>query len=240
MRFYRNEAIEIIARDRLAELEQILGKPLAPPIPIDLLAEKVLGLQFLWEEIDELPGEIIFGAIIPDKRLIVLNERRRKIFETKPGLERSTKGHEMGHWDLFVDRRSLHHPSLFAAQETRIAFRSSPVGDVAVMNVLSACPEGRELLRQIEKRADEPDEARCVNRYAAAISMPKNLICREALRVDRTKWSSLYRLRDQFDVTISALTVRLGQLDLLTIAPDGRLHESRDAARGQQSLIFPS
>src|SRR5437773_11550260 len=36
---------------RSAELEGALGRPLEPPIPIDLLAEQVLGLDFLWEEV---------------------------------------------------------------------------------------------------------------------------------------------------------------------------------------------
>ena len=46
-RFYRNEDIEEVAAGRLAELEQHLGRPLTPPIPIDFFVEKVLGLSFL-------------------------------------------------------------------------------------------------------------------------------------------------------------------------------------------------
>jgi hypothetical protein len=52
---------------------------LTPPIPIDLLAEKVLKLDFLWEEIDELPGETVLGALHPQKRLIIMNEKRRAL-----------------------------------------------------------------------------------------------------------------------------------------------------------------
>ena len=98
MKFYRNQEIEELAADRLAQLAGILGRQLTPPIPIDLLAEKVLKLDFLWEEIDELPGETVLGALHPQKRLIIMNEKRRALFDAKPGLERSTKGHEMGHW----------------------------------------------------------------------------------------------------------------------------------------------
>jgi len=29
------------------------------------VAEKVLGLDFLWEPIDELPGEVVLGGLIP-------------------------------------------------------------------------------------------------------------------------------------------------------------------------------
>jgi hypothetical protein len=105
VRFYRNQEIEDLAAERLSQLAQILARPLAPPIPIDLLAEQVLGLDFLWEDIDELPGETVLGALHPQKRLIIMNDKHRTLFDTKPGLERSTKGHEMGHWDLFIDKR---------------------------------------------------------------------------------------------------------------------------------------
>lgn len=238
LRIYRNEHIERIAQDRLTELEVSTGKPLTPPVPIDLIAERVLGLQILWEDIEELPGEIIFGAIVPKERLIVLNERRKTLFAEKPGLERSTKGHEMGHWDLFVDKATLDHPVLFDDDDDGpFALRSCPHGEAAVLKILQASPEGQKLLREMESRADEPDEARAVNRYAAALSMPKGLLREEAMKVDRTKWPNLYRLAEKFDVTISAMCVRLQQLDLLYITKDNRLFESRDQANGQMGLF---
>ena len=133
MRILRNQEIEEIAQSRLAELERLLGQQLSPPIPIDLIAEKVLGLDFLWEPIDELPGEQILGGLIAKKRLIILNENRKALFAEKPGVERSTKGHEMGHWDLFIDKSSLDHPTLFDVEgEGPFVFRSSPAGEVAV------------------------------------------------------------------------------------------------------------
>ncbi|MBU0718460.1 MAG: hypothetical protein KJ749_09455, partial [Planctomycetes bacterium] len=233
MRIVRNREIEHLAQARVAELQQTLGRPVSPPIPIDLIAEKVLHLDFLWEHIDELPGETIFGGLIPQKRLIILNEKRRPLFAEKPGLERSTKGHEMGHWDLFMDKASLNHPTLFTMDsDGPFAFRSSPAGDVAIIKMLQSDPEGRELLRKIESRADEPDEARAVNRYAAALSMPADLLRAEAMKIDRTQWPNLYLLRDRFDVTISALVVRLNQLELLYVDKNGKLFESKDVAIG--------
>ncbi len=239
MRILRNQEIEEIAQSRLAELQRELGRPLSPPIPIDLIAEQVLGLDFLWEPIDELPGEKIFGGLIAKKRLIVINENRKELFAEKPGLERSTKGHEMGHWDLFIDKGSLDHPTLFDVDgDGPFAFRSSPAGDVAIIKMLDRDREGQELLRKIQSRADEPDEARAVNRYAAALSMPVDLIRAEALKIDRTHWPNLYRLAEKYEVTISALRVRLEQLGLLFVDEQGKLYEPRDAASGQQMLGF--
>lgn len=237
MRIIRNLEIEHLAQARVAELEQALGRPVSPPIPIDLIAEKVLRLDFLWEHIDELPGETIFGGLIPQKRLIILNEKRRGLFTEKPGLERSTKGHEMGHWDLFVDKGSLNHPTLFDTDgDSPFAFRSSAAGDVVIIKMLESDPEGQKLLRKIQSRADEPDEARAVNRYAAALSMPADLLRAEAMKIDRAKWPNLYRLKDRFEVTISALVVRLQQLELLYVDKNGRLYESKDVATGQMTL----
>lgn len=239
MKFYRNDEIEALAEGRLSELERVLGRPLSPPIPIDILAENVLELDFLWDTIDELPGEKILGGLKAKNRLIVLNEKHRRLFEETTGLERSTKGHEMGHWDLFIDKATLEHPALFqGGDEGPFSYRSSPSGKVEIIKMLYSDPEGREILRRMETRSDHPDEARAVNRYAAAISMPREMIREEALKIDRTQWSNLYKLRDKFEVTISALTVRLRQLRLLHVDKDGNLYDSPDAATGQKSFNF--
>ena len=237
MRLYRNESVELAAEARLVELERLLGRALAPPIPIDLLAEQVLDLNFLWEAIDELPGEIVLGGLIPDERLIVLNERRRDLFLQKPGLERSTKGHEMGHWDLFVDQATLGHPTLPGlAPGDGTVLRGSLAGPVQVLQALLRDPDGLDLLRDLTARTDDPAEARAVNRYAAAISMPRATM--RALIAERrpTGWRELYRMADRFEVTISALRVRLDQLGLLHVSEEGRLYGSRAEAAGQMRM----
>lgn len=236
MRFYRNDVIEERAEQRIAELEKVLGKPVEPPISLELIAEHLLGLDILWEEIEELPGELIYGGLRMDQKLIILNERRRDLFQEKPGLERSTKGHEMGHWDLFGKNDQPGQLVLFG-DDARFVRRSTPTGDVRVMRALIKTPEGQELLRQIQKRADDPDEARAVNRYAAALSMPKRLVTEEALKINRRTWPPLYRLAERFEVSITALTVRLKQLNLLHIDDKGRLYESIEQATGQKSLF---
>jgi hypothetical protein len=238
VKFYRNQDIEALAEERLSQLVQLLEQPLTPPIPIDILAEKVLGIDFLWEDIDELPGETVLGALHPQKRLIIINETHRALFDAKAGLERSTKGHEMGHWDLFIDKGALEHPTLFVLDDgSPFARRSSPIGEVAIMKRLLSFSEGQELLREMRSRSDEPEEERAVNRYAAAILMPKLLLRAEALKVDRTRWPNLYRIAERFQATISALTVRLQQLGLLHVGKDGQLYETSAAADRQ--LILP-
>lgn len=145
----------------------------------------------------------------------------------------------MGHWDLFVDKSKLEHPALFEnAMQEILAYRSSTGGQIEVMRRLLSCEQGIELLREIKRRSDPPDELRCVNRYAAAVLMPRAIIAEEAKRIDRTRWPNLYRLAERFDVTISALRVRLEQMNLLYVDQHtSRLYFSREEAQGQTRLF---
>lgn len=238
MKFYRNADIENIAEGKLAEFSKMLGRPLTPPIPIDLMAEKLSGLSILWDVIEEEPGETIFGGLSADDRLIILNEKHKKQFEEKPGLERSTIGHEMGHWELFISKESVGHPLLpgLRRPESFVKRSSESKRSVEVIRSLIASEQGREVLRNIQSRSDHPDEARAVNRFAAAISMPRDLIRAEALKIDRTHWRNLYPLAKKFEVTITALKVRLEQLKLLVVTKDGKLFGSPDEAVGQMGL----
>ena len=238
-RFWRNDDIEARAQARLDALAAKLGKPVPLPIPMELLAEQVLGLDFLWEAIEELPGEVILAGLKAKDRLIVMNEKRKPKFAEHPGLERFTIGHEFGHWDLYTDHTTLDHPSLFTEEDGPVVYRSTPSGNlVAVLKSLWEHEEGREFLRAFAGRSDDPDEARAVNRYSSAILMPKDIIRVEAMKTNRTNWPSLYRLAERFGVSITALTVRLEQLDLLVVErKSGRLFPSKDAATGQRGLF---
>jgi hypothetical protein len=239
MKFYRNEQIEQIAEQRILDFERKLARPLVIPVDVELFGELVLELSILWEDIEELPGEEILAGLNPPQRLIVMNERRRHELEAKPGRRRLTQGHEMGHWDLFVDKSKLDYPTLFeAAAPSIFAYRSSKSGQIQIIKTLLSCEEGRELLRQINSRADAPDEARCVNRYAAAILLPRTVIIDEARKIDRTLWRNLYPLAERFGVTISALRVRLEQLNLLYVDQETKtLYSSREEAQGQSRLF---
>jgi Zn-dependent peptidase ImmA (M78 family) len=240
MKFYRNEQIEQIAEQRLLDFERKLARPLSIPVDIELFGELVLELSILWDEIEELPGEEVLAGLRAPERLIVMNERRKQEMEEKPGRRRLTQGHEMGHWDLFVDKSKLDHPTLFEAAAPAIfAYRSSSGGQVQIIKTLLSCGAGIDLLRQMKSRADSPDEARSVNRYAAAILMPRAVIIDEAKKIDRTRWPDLYRLAERFDVTISALRVRLEQFNLLYLDQETKkLYPSREDAQGQARLQF--
>ena len=68
--------------------------------------------------------------------------------------------------------------------------------------------------------------------------MPSHLL-REAIRdVDLLSWQNLYALRDLFQVTITALTVRLARLNLLYISDESKLYPSRQVYDGQMPLVL--
>src|SRR5829696_9006849 len=99
--YFSSEKLESLAENLLARYEREVGFPLQPPISAESIAESI-GLNILWDEIPEEPGTTTCGMLLPEQRLIVLNERRLSLFEDNPGQQNTTIGHEIGHWLLHV------------------------------------------------------------------------------------------------------------------------------------------
>ena len=112
LKYLRNEVIEDVTSQRIREYETKTGVTVTLPVPIEEIVEQVLGLDFDWDVIAEQPGEQILGGLDVANRKILLNEAHTDLFAEKPGLLRSTIGHEAGHWDLDVDRSKLSQPLL--------------------------------------------------------------------------------------------------------------------------------
>jgi len=238
MKIYRNAEVERIAEEKLHALATAIGQPLTPPIPIELLAEKVMGLNFLWDTIKELPGEVILAGLLPKEKLILLNETHKDLFSEKPGLERFTIGHELGHWALFTGEQNAEDflPGMNTAGP--MSYRETGRGTAEIIKALIRTEAGVRALGKIQAHTDKADESRAVNRFASAILMPTEMFRAEAMKIDRTQWPNLYRLAEKFAVTISALTVRLTQLDLLVIGENKKLFSSSDEAKGQITFGF--
>jgi Zn-dependent peptidase ImmA (M78 family) len=68
--------------------------------------------------------------------------------------------------------------------------------------------------------------------------MPRSAVIEEARKIDRTQWRNLYLLAEHFGVTISALRVRLEQLNLLYVdQKTNTLYPSHEEAHGQGQLF---
>lgn len=237
----RTRAIDAVTGMRIRQYEQLTGEPVMFPVPIEKIVERVLGLDFDWVEIEEQRGEQILAGLIPEERRIVLNSRHLSLFQKKPGLERSTIGHEAGHWDIDIDRTSLHHPRLPGFELQANVVRRQAMDRHVLVEVLNrAAHDDRffELYRELTAGQDSPEVRSAVDRYQSSLLMPEWLIRAAVQEIDVTSWPALYELAERAMVTISNLAVRLQRLGIIYI-PEGTrdLYAGRDAFVGQRHLF---
>lgn len=241
-KFLPNEFIEEITTKRVREYEAKVGEPVMLPVPVEQIVEQVLGLDFDYDEIEEMQGEQILGGLDAMTRTILINTKHNDLFEKTPGLLRSTIGHEAGHWDVDIDRSRLHHPTfpgfdLKPAVVKRHAQKGDRVIEVLMRKAMTD-DKAYKLLKKITEGQDSPEVKSAVDRYQSALLMPLWLMREAEQRFDLTKWQQLYRLAEEAEVTISNLTVRLQRLGLIFI-PEGSktIYRSKDDFSGQGSLF---
>jgi hypothetical protein len=238
----KNEAIEDVTAIRIRQYEAKAGVTVKLPVPIEKIVEQVLGLDFEWDEIEEQPGEQILGGLIAAERKIVLNEKHLDLFKEKPGLERSTIGHEAGHWDVDIDRARLNHPT-FPGFEVRphVVNRHAMKADKVIEILFNrALHDNRayRLYKKLTEGQDTPEVRSAVDRYQSALLMPAWLIREAEGRFDFLKWPDLYRLAEDAQVNITNLTVRLQRLGMIYLRDgDKKIYRSKEEFTGQGSLF---
>lgn len=242
LRFLRNEAIEDVTAQRIREYETKHGVTVGLPVPLEEIVEQVLGLDFDWDVIEEQPGEQILGGLDAANRRILLNETHADLFEQKPGLLRSTIGHEAGHWDIDIDRSKLNHPQLpgFDVKSGIVNRHASKSDRIIEVLLTRAVTDERayKLYKQLTEGQDSPEVKSAVDRYQSALLMPKWLMQEAAERSDFTEWPTLYRLAEQAQVNISNLTTRLQRLKRIYLRDgDKRIYRNKDEFTGQKSLF---
>ncbi|MBV9864206.1 MAG: ImmA/IrrE family metallo-endopeptidase [Abitibacteriaceae bacterium] len=194
---WRRQQVEDLALITLLDFRRQTGLPLTPPLDVDLVGEITCRLQWDWDVLQEPPGTLIWAALFPEERSVVLNEAHKDRFAEKSGLERFTKGHEIGHWILHVKEKGDLDPA-HATPQQQIFCRG---GETHAVN-------------WVEKHADW---------FAGALLMPASVFVPIAEQYDLAEWKSLYELAKLFDVTISALCVRLAHLGLSYVDENGHL-----------------
>lgn len=207
--YFSPKKLESLAEALLVRYERETKTSLQPPISAESIAESI-GLGILWDDIPEEPGTTTCGMLIPERRLIVLNQRRLSLFEEKPELENTTIGHELGHWCLHVDHNESGSLSL-----PEVTYDSTPAPE-----------SGRD-------RWDE----RNAHQFMGYLLMPSRLLLPRLEDLNLRDWRHLYRLRETFNVTISALRIRLEKLDLTYLDIEGEFHKSKQQAQGQNPLF---
>ena len=183
----------------------------SPPVPVEDIADGLLDLRLLWDSMDESPGTTVLAGLDPQKGMIKFNESCRQVIEETPGLYNTVLGHEIGHWELHVDHESASQQQLPQFEQVYECLYQE-----------STCTRG-------------PKETQA-HRFMGFLLMPSGLL-REAIHdVELTNWVNLYKLRELFKVTISALRIRLERLGVLYVASDGQLYPSEQEYHGQTRL----
>lgn len=89
--------VEQAACDLLAAYEAAIGRPAEPPIPIELIIEQHLKLDFAIADLAEKLGrDDVLGATWFEKGMIRMDRR----LEGHEGRISFTMAHEVGHWVL--------------------------------------------------------------------------------------------------------------------------------------------
>ena len=211
--FLSNAELERMASGLLAQYEARYGPIDNPPVPVERILEDVLDLSILWDSIAEQPGQSILAGLDPNNRTVVFNEVRLTLIDETPGLYNTVLAHEAGHWEAHVDTALLDQTPLpqFDREFECLYRHSGP---------------------------DQDPRERQAHQFMGFLLMPSHLL-RQAIRdVDLLNWPNLYALRDLFQVTITALTVRLARLNLLYISDDKKLYPSRQVYDGQMPLAL--
>lgn len=242
LKYLKNEVVEDVTAGRIREYEAKAGVTVQLPVPIEKIVEQVLGLDFEWDEIEEQPGEQILGGLVAAERMIILNEKHLALFKEKPGLQRSTIGHEAGHWDIDIDRARINHPTLpgfeVQAQVVKRHTRKSDRVIEVLFNRAMHDDRAYEAYKKLTEGQDAPEVRSAVDRYQSALLMPAWLMKEAEDRNDFTSWPALYRLAEEAQVNISNLTVRLQRLRLIYLRDgDKKIYRSKDEFAGQGTLF---
>lgn len=229
-RSWSYSAIEDLASRRIAEYGARFSPLVGPPTPIDLVIERLFDLVLCWDDM-RVNGRTVFAGLRPEAREIVLNERV-DLLRSNRGFLRFTLGHELGHWELHVDHALLDGGRLFEAFPASIFLRCEASHGPIWVARSDLSQDGADSVP-----TDTPRMAREVNRYAAAVLIPRDWLV-EAVRaygvLTRTAVSDL---AERFEVSFEAMRVRLEELGIAYVGKDGRVYRSRAEAGGQLNLL---
>ncbi len=211
--FISDRVLEQRALNLLLAYQRKRGQRLTLPIVAEKVVQTVCELDIVWDRIPEPPGQTFLAGLDPSTRTIVLNEARRQVFSETPGLQNTVLGHEGAHWELHADKGAiLQIPLDGIASPLQHLFRhNSPKGN--------------------------PQETQA-HRFMGYLLLPYDILKEAIEGVDLLSWPNLYRIREQFDVTISALTIRLERLGLIHVPADGHLQRAPERSPGQQRLAL--
>ena len=195
-RFISKIEIEACALDIFLQMQAT--PQYTPKLPLDASrVAEFLDLDIVWDTIPHDGQGEIAARILPLEKLIEINEN---IPQLRSGFGESTIAHEIGHWVLHID-----------SQEVERYQRLQKKGlNVPVKPLL--CRSG-DNLAGIEWQAQY---------FAGCLLMPQHILVELIADKDLTKWHHLYKIAEEFGVTISNLTTRLQDLGWIHLNANSR------------------
>jgi Zn-dependent peptidase ImmA (M78 family) len=195
---------EPVLEQRAAELWRQHG--LQPGFDVERLLDR-LGLGLVWEDVPDDRGRVL-GQLIPDQRVVVLNERHLQALEEKDGrLRRYTVGHEVGHWEFHAEAARSGTLRLLAGGRTW-------------------CRDGSP--DPVERQAEM---------FSAALLIPRDRLRAALPKRPWRGWPTIYDLADLFVVNVTPIRIRLERLGWVHLDEDGGPVSGPRPASGQGQLF---
>jgi Zn-dependent peptidase ImmA (M78 family) len=215
--------IEQSANDLLVKMQATSNFPKWPGIAER--AVNFLQLSIVWDKIPKYNGQPVAARIYPTERLIEINEDMPEL-QNKDGFIESTKAHEVGHWRLHVNQdeadgliKQLELPLNIVDNKQPFLCRSVTEQKITTY----------DQQQWIEWQAQY---------FASCLLMPRYKLEEIKNRFDLTNWKHLYAMSEELGVTISNLTNRLKELELVYI-PEGsrQIYLSKQPSSEQKKLL---
>lgn len=150
----------------------------------------------------------ILAGLIPHEKTVVLNDDLREEFNKNKGRENFTKAHEIGHWILHVDY------------------------SVVNINPLPGFTRPYEIICRINSQDWDEKNA---DKFASCLLMPKDLIVKEDTEFNN--WNDICNMAKKFNVSATAMKIRLENLGYLFIDDNGKFYKSKEESFGQEKLV---
>jgi ABC-type transporter Mla MlaB component len=210
MAFLARDQVDASAASLLRKYARRTKRKIEPPIDIDGIGEILLDLRWEYSFIEGQPPQTL-AALYPSEKIVRLSEAFAERFTAVPGLERFTKGHEIGHWVLHVNEASLSAPRL---------------SDESARGELVFCRDDNK--DWTERQADW---------FAASLLMPEEWVVRFVRQCERIDHAAVARLAEAFGASREAMRIRLENLNIAHFGDNGEIYRSRSERFGQQSLF---
>lgn len=221
-RFYPKETIERLANDLLVRMQQTHNFAPRWPFEASLVAD-FLDLGVVWDSIEPDEEGAIAARILPTRRQIEINE---EILKMPPGFIESTIAHEIGHWVLHINQEEA---------DGKVKQLDLDLGEVEGTPNDSEEPfvcrgsSADTKIASIEWQAQY---------FAGCLLMPRHILEEKREGKDLTKWSHLYKIKDELGVSISNLINRLQEFGWIYIPKGTReIYPGEAMANGQQRLF---